>query len=65
MLDFLAAEKTGKSAPYPARIAMVQLYLNTVKDHWQLKVDLSTRHIVDKQSLAGKHSYRCSGHARQ
>jgi primary-amine oxidase len=51
------SEKTGKSAPYPAGIAMVQLYLDTVKDHWQLKADLSTRHIVDKQSLAGKHSY--------
>ena len=57
MLDFLTAEKTGKSVPYPARIAMVQLYLDTTKDRWQLKVDLSTRNIVDKQSLAGKHSY--------
>ena len=57
MLDFLAAEKTGKSAPCPARTAMVQLYLDTAKDRWQLKEDLSTRNIVDKQNLAGKYSY--------
>jgi primary-amine oxidase len=58
LAPYLSAENASKSLPSPpARVALVQWYLDDISKFWEGTVDLDSQNIRSKERLVGKHSY--------
>jgi len=58
LVPYLEAENSSKPLPHPpARVALVQWYLDTIASFWEGRVDLESKKVMEKENLVGKHSY--------
>jgi len=58
LVPYLEAENSSKPLPPPpARVALVQWYLDTIASFWEGRIDLERKKVMEKENLVGKHSY--------